>query len=118
MANARLKMARQTAKRRRSTDAHSQDQDQTEVPREIPAQKDDETTATDALLLTSDVAEHVISALTDQKAALETRMTQLTMGKPMARIMDPGFDVNGHRLHRTHRDFLMQEMVRSSSDAV
>lgn len=118
MANARLKMARQTGKRRRSTDAHSQDHDQTEVPRESPVQKDDEAASTDALLSTSDVTEHVISALTDQKMALETRITELTMGRTMARIMDPGFDVNGHRLQRTHRDFLLQEMVTSSSYAV
>lgn len=108
-------MARQTGKRRRSTDAQSQDHDQTEVPRESSVQKGDDAASVDALLSTSEVAEHVILALTDQKVALEARVTELTMGKPMARVMDPGFDVNGHRLQRTHRDFMLQEMVTTTS---
>lgn len=112
MANARLRMARQSGKRRRASDAQSIEQDLREVHGEERASNASETAPNELETTTLDGRDAVHDAFVDQKRAIEARLHELTLGKPLARVMEPGFDVNGVRLQRTHRDFLLQEMVR------
>lgn len=111
MANARLKIARQAGKRRHRSDAQSVEDASTEAPRETSAEKGEESPRNESSTSTHDVRDAIHDAFRDQKHAIDERLHELTMGKPLPKLQEPGYDVNGYRLKRAHQDFLLQEMV-------
>lgn len=108
MANARLRMARQAGKRRRTSDAQPAEELASEMLSETGALNEPEPLKNELAMSPMD---DIHEAFRDQKQALETRLQELTMGKPLQKSLEPGHDVNGFRLKRTHQDFLLQEMV-------
>lgn len=115
MANARLRMARQAGKRRRTSDAQHVEELASETPSETSAANEVEPLKNESPMVPEgDVHDAVHEAFRDQKQAVEARLHDLTMGKPLQKALEPDQDVNGFRLKRTHRDFLLQEMVQWS----
>lgn len=109
MANARLRMARQAGKRRRTSDAQPVEELASETLRETSAANELDPLKNEPV---TGPVDDVQEAFRDQKQVMEARLQELTMGKPLQKALEPGQDVNGFRLKRTHRDFLLQEMVR------
>uniref|UniRef100_K3WQI9 HSA domain-containing protein n=1 Tax=Globisporangium ultimum (strain ATCC 200006 / CBS 805.95 / DAOM BR144) TaxID=431595 RepID=K3WQI9_GLOUD len=116
MANARLKIARQAGKRRRRSDAQSVDEALTEVPSETSAEKYQESPTNEQFASAHDVRDVLHEAFREKKLALEERLQELTMGKMLHKMQEPGYDVNGYRLKRAHHDFLLQEMEWMAAD--
>ncbi|RLN92278.1 hypothetical protein BBJ28_00019650, partial [Nothophytophthora sp. Chile5] len=116
MANARLKLARQAAKRRRESDAQSVVNPSTEVPREGTASNSASPASNEPSSAGLDDRDAVKSALLDRKTQLEAQLEALTLGKPLPRDVERGCDASGRRVTRTHRDFLLQEMEWMAAD--
>ncbi|TMW61834.1 hypothetical protein Poli38472_010897 [Pythium oligandrum] len=116
MANARLKLAREKSRKRRRSDAESKEEGLTEVPDAESRAKTTQESGNEAEKTPDEGIDDVKQALLERKTALEARVQALTLGKPVPKLEERGYDANGHRLERAHRDFLLQEMEWMAAD--
>lgn len=108
MANARLRQAR----RRRPAPQHSPPSSAAlaDVPPAASAAPiSGEIAENESLAPASGAGDSVLA----HKRALEERLYALTLGRALPRVAEPQVDATGARMERAHRDFLLQEMVRT-----
>lgn len=111
MANARLKLARDKSRKRRRNETESIEKNLAETPVETIVAPIVSVAQNDTKMKPNDPILDHKQVLLDRKHMLELRINDLTLGKSLSKVEEPGYDVNGHRLERVHRDFLFQEMV-------